>query len=197
MKYIAFETVCGDVFICTKRSARNMSYQGFTRENGVVPVIMEILGQVLIMCTLTPTGYVLILTLISKWTERRKQMDSLQEETCPFNLLLPQHIYFFISRTSLAVLWVLLWPPIKSSMHCPCSPSKRTKVWFEVESTQESHCASLPAFGHKNTLDWWFFSCFMWAKCVAAGELVNSNHFKAPEVFVASVFVRTVNSSPY
>lgn len=143
MKYIAFETVCGDVFICTKRSARNMSYQGFTRENGVVPVIMEILGQVLIMCTLTPTGYVLILTLISKWTERRKQMDSLQEETCPFNLLLPQHIYFFISRTSLAVLWVLLWPPIKSSMHCPCSPSKRTKVWFEVESNHIAH-RSLP-----------------------------------------------------
>lgn len=80
MKYIAFETVSGDVFICTQRSARNMSYQGFTRENGVVPVIMEILGQVLIMCALTPTGYVLILTLISKWTKRRKQMDSLQED---------------------------------------------------------------------------------------------------------------------
>lgn len=47
MKYVAFETVSGDIFICTKRSARNMSYQGFTKENGVVPVIMEILGQVL------------------------------------------------------------------------------------------------------------------------------------------------------
>lgn len=46
MKYVAFETASGDIFICTSRSARNMSYQGFTKENGVVPVIMEILGQV-------------------------------------------------------------------------------------------------------------------------------------------------------
>lgn len=47
MKYVAFETASGDIFICTSRSARNMSYQGFTKENGVVPIIMEILGQVL------------------------------------------------------------------------------------------------------------------------------------------------------
>uniref|UniRef100_A0A8C6KZK3 Leucine--tRNA ligase, cytoplasmic n=1 Tax=Nothobranchius furzeri TaxID=105023 RepID=A0A8C6KZK3_NOTFU len=47
MKYVAFETTSGDVFISTSRSARNMSYQGFTKENGVVPVVMEILGQVL------------------------------------------------------------------------------------------------------------------------------------------------------
>lgn len=46
MKYVAFETASGDIFISTRRSARNMSYQGFTKENGVVPVIMEILGQV-------------------------------------------------------------------------------------------------------------------------------------------------------
>uniref|UniRef100_A0A1A8PRR5 Leucine--tRNA ligase, cytoplasmic n=1 Tax=Nothobranchius pienaari TaxID=704102 RepID=A0A1A8PRR5_9TELE len=45
MKYVAFETTSGDVFISTSRSARNMSYQGFTKENGVVPVVMEILGQ--------------------------------------------------------------------------------------------------------------------------------------------------------
>lgn len=50
MKYIAFETTSGDIFISTSRSARNMSYQGFTKENGVVPVIMEILGQVLTLC---------------------------------------------------------------------------------------------------------------------------------------------------
>lgn len=47
MKHVAFETTSGDIFICTSRSARNMSYQGFTKENGVVPVVMEILGQVL------------------------------------------------------------------------------------------------------------------------------------------------------
>lgn len=50
MKYVAFETASGDVFISTSRSARNMSYQGFTKENGVVPVIMEILGQVRTLC---------------------------------------------------------------------------------------------------------------------------------------------------
>lgn len=47
MKYVAFETTSGDIFISTIRSARNMSYQGFTKENGVVPVAMELLGQVL------------------------------------------------------------------------------------------------------------------------------------------------------
>lgn len=46
MKYVAFETASGEVFICTHRSARNMSYQGFTKENGVVPVVMQLLGQV-------------------------------------------------------------------------------------------------------------------------------------------------------
>ncbi|XP_005996155.1 leucine--tRNA ligase, cytoplasmic isoform X2 [Latimeria chalumnae] len=45
MKYIAFETVTGDVFICTQRAARNMSYQGFTKENGMVPVVMEMNGE--------------------------------------------------------------------------------------------------------------------------------------------------------
>lgn len=46
MKYVAFETAASDIFICSRRSARNMSYQGFTKENGVVPVIMDVLGQV-------------------------------------------------------------------------------------------------------------------------------------------------------
>lgn len=46
IKYVAFETAAGDVFVCSRRSARNMAYQGFTRENGVVPVIMDVLGQV-------------------------------------------------------------------------------------------------------------------------------------------------------
>lgn len=53
IKYVAFETAAGDVFICSRRSARNMSYQGFTRENGVVPVIMDVLGQDLLGCALS------------------------------------------------------------------------------------------------------------------------------------------------
>ena len=46
IKYIAFETTVGEVFICTKRAARNMSYQGFTSETGHVNVIAELTGQV-------------------------------------------------------------------------------------------------------------------------------------------------------
>ena len=46
MPYIAFETAKGEVFISTKRAARNMSYQGFTKENGKVDVKVELTGQV-------------------------------------------------------------------------------------------------------------------------------------------------------
>ncbi|XP_051960760.1 leucine--tRNA ligase, cytoplasmic-like isoform X2 [Xyrauchen texanus] len=52
IKYIVFETASGDLFISTQRSARNMSYQGFTKENGVVPVIMQIMGKDILGCAL-------------------------------------------------------------------------------------------------------------------------------------------------
>ncbi|KAF2984248.1 hypothetical protein EK904_006871 [Melospiza melodia maxima] len=45
MKYIGFETGSGDIFICTQRAARNMSYQGFTRDSGVLPVVKELMGE--------------------------------------------------------------------------------------------------------------------------------------------------------
>lgn len=65
MKYVAFETTSGDIFICTSRSARNMAYQGFTKENGVVPVVMEILGQDILGCALSAplTSYKIIYAL--------------------------------------------------------------------------------------------------------------------------------------
>ncbi|XP_077596288.1 leucine--tRNA ligase, cytoplasmic [Stigmatopora nigra] len=65
MNYVAFETTSGDVFICTRRSARNMSFQGFTKENGVVPVVMEILGQDILGCALSAplTSYKIIYAL--------------------------------------------------------------------------------------------------------------------------------------
>uniref|UniRef100_A0A8C5HJF4 Leucine--tRNA ligase, cytoplasmic n=1 Tax=Gouania willdenowi TaxID=441366 RepID=A0A8C5HJF4_GOUWI len=65
MKYVAFETTNGDVFICTSRSARNMSFQGFTKENGVVPVVMEVLGQDILGCALSAplTSYKVIYAL--------------------------------------------------------------------------------------------------------------------------------------
>ncbi|XP_059397712.1 leucine--tRNA ligase, cytoplasmic-like [Carassius carassius] len=53
MKYIIFETASAELFISTQRSARNMSYQGFTKENGVVPVIMNIMGQDILGCALS------------------------------------------------------------------------------------------------------------------------------------------------
>ncbi|CAL1280646.1 unnamed protein product [Larinioides sclopetarius] len=45
MKYVAFQVANGDIYICTHRAARNMSYQGFTSENGKVSVLMELEGK--------------------------------------------------------------------------------------------------------------------------------------------------------
>ena len=66
MKYVAFETANGDVFISTRRSARNMGYQGITKEDGVdPPVLMEILGQDILGCALSAplTSYKVIYAL--------------------------------------------------------------------------------------------------------------------------------------
>lgn len=46
IKYIAFETTKNnEVWISTSRGARNMSYQGFTKEEGKVNVLVELLGK--------------------------------------------------------------------------------------------------------------------------------------------------------
>lgn len=58
MKYIAFKTVTDDIFICTYRAARNMSYQGFTAKEGVVEVLAEIIGEDILAKPLsTPYSY--------------------------------------------------------------------------------------------------------------------------------------------
>lgn len=45
IKYIAFEVnKNGEVWIATRRAARNMSYQGFTKTNGEVKVVAELSG---------------------------------------------------------------------------------------------------------------------------------------------------------
>ena len=46
MEYVAFETSGGEVFVCTRRAARNMSYQGMTKENGKLDVLATLTGQV-------------------------------------------------------------------------------------------------------------------------------------------------------
>ncbi|NP_001087393.1 leucyl-tRNA synthetase 1 L homeolog [Xenopus laevis] len=65
MPYIAFETTNGDIFICTQRAARNMSYQGFTKDNGVVPVVKELMGEDLLGAALSAplTSYKVIYAL--------------------------------------------------------------------------------------------------------------------------------------
>lgn len=45
LKYIAFETVNDGIFVCTRRAARNMAYQGFTEKDGEVQVLAEIVGM--------------------------------------------------------------------------------------------------------------------------------------------------------
>ena len=55
MKYIGFKGGHDDrdVLICTRRSARNMSYQGLTQANGQLDVVVELTGQVSTVCLMT------------------------------------------------------------------------------------------------------------------------------------------------
>lgn len=54
IKYIAFETARkGEVWIATRRAARNMSYQGFTAVNAEVKVVAELTGMELMGLQLT------------------------------------------------------------------------------------------------------------------------------------------------
>lgn len=46
MKYIAFGLKTGEIFICTERAAKNMSYQGFTEVDGKYKVLVNLIGQV-------------------------------------------------------------------------------------------------------------------------------------------------------
>ncbi|XP_036901810.1 leucine--tRNA ligase, cytoplasmic isoform X2 [Sturnira hondurensis] len=65
MKYIGFETANSDIFICTQRAARNMSYQGFTKDSGVVPVVKELMGEEILGASLSAplTSYKVIYVL--------------------------------------------------------------------------------------------------------------------------------------
>ncbi|XP_018574667.1 leucine--tRNA ligase, cytoplasmic, partial [Anoplophora glabripennis] len=52
MKYVAVELKNGEVFICTHRAAKNISYQGFTEGEGKLNIILELLGQDILGCPL-------------------------------------------------------------------------------------------------------------------------------------------------
>lgn len=45
MKYIIFKNTSDEYFVCTARAGRNMSYQGFTAENGKLEILAEIIGE--------------------------------------------------------------------------------------------------------------------------------------------------------
>lgn len=45
IRYVACEQVNGDVFVSTYRAALNMSYQGFTKTDGHVDILQELVGQ--------------------------------------------------------------------------------------------------------------------------------------------------------
>jgi leucyl-tRNA synthetase len=45
IKYILFANTDNEYFISTRRAARNMSFQGFTAENGVFTVLAELIGS--------------------------------------------------------------------------------------------------------------------------------------------------------
>ena len=45
MKYILFRTVNDEYFVSTARAARNMSFQGFTNENGKFEVLADLIGE--------------------------------------------------------------------------------------------------------------------------------------------------------
>lgn len=70
IKYIAFETTRkGEVWICTRRAARNMSYQGFTAVEGEVKEIAELVGQdimgMALSAPLTPNKVIYTLPMLS------------------------------------------------------------------------------------------------------------------------------------
>ena len=46
MSYVAIETKNDGIYVATKRSARNMAYQGFTKADGDLNVVAELVGQV-------------------------------------------------------------------------------------------------------------------------------------------------------
>ncbi|XP_014217285.1 leucine--tRNA ligase, cytoplasmic [Copidosoma floridanum] len=65
MRYIAFKTVKEEIFISTERAARNMSWQGFTKEEGKIDIVVELTGSDILGASLKSpkTSYDVIYTL--------------------------------------------------------------------------------------------------------------------------------------
>ena len=67
--YVAFETTTEEVFICTQRSARGMSFQGMTTDFGELKVLLSVLGSTLLgarlHAPLTPYPVIYALPMMS------------------------------------------------------------------------------------------------------------------------------------
>ena len=49
--YVACAQASGEVFVSTRRAALNMSYQGFSKTDGKMDVLVELVGQVRALVT--------------------------------------------------------------------------------------------------------------------------------------------------
>lgn len=80
MDYVAFETVRGEVFICTRRSSHNMAYQGFTSEFGKVDYLLTLKGQDIMGLPLKAplTSYDVIYTLPMLTIKDNKGQDTIK-----------------------------------------------------------------------------------------------------------------------
>lgn len=52
INYIAYTLLNGDVYISTKRAARNMAYQDFFKEEGKIQIALELTGKVIFIFTI-------------------------------------------------------------------------------------------------------------------------------------------------
>lgn len=85
IKYIAFETVKGEVFVCTSRSAKNMSYQGFTKDEGKFNVVAEVSGQVSARLIHSPISVIMVNVFYTGLIRLclKSSHDNLQQNLCP------------------------------------------------------------------------------------------------------------------
>lgn len=69
MRYIAYDLANGDIYISTERAARNMAYQGFTKEEGKIHIVVELTGEDILglplQAPLTPNKVIYTLPMLT------------------------------------------------------------------------------------------------------------------------------------
>lgn len=66
IRYAVFQTTDKEVFVCTERSARNMAYQGFTPDDGVLEVMFYVTGLVISFTVLNKQSLIMLLNKAKK-----------------------------------------------------------------------------------------------------------------------------------